>query len=63
MRWGRRRKGKRRVGRAKRLIKAFVAGVGLGAAAGLMTPPRSAKAPEPSVKDSENEASHGPPEK
>ncbi len=57
------RKGKRRAARAKRLIKAFVAGAGLGAAAGLMTQPKTVKQSEPSVDGAESEASQGPPEK
>lgn len=65
MRWGRprQRSRRRRVGRAKRLIKAFVAGAGLGAAAGLLTPPKTAKQSEPSVEAAESDLAQGPPEK
>ncbi len=65
MKWGRPRKKRRRrrLGRAKRRIKAFVAGAGLGAAAGLLTPPKAAKEAEPSVEGAESDPAQGPPEK
>jgi hypothetical protein len=51
-----RKRSRRKVGRARKLIKAFAAGAGLGAAAGLLTPPKTAKPSEPSVEVPETES-------
>ncbi len=59
---GKRKRGRRR---ARRILKVFTVGAGLGAAAGLLSPPRRAKrseAPFPPASDEALKQSEGPAE-